>query len=126
MIIIISTLFIVSAFIVLAFAQSFPGLILSAILYGLGSSWPMPALNAVVIRLASPERRGAANATFFTFLDLGVGLGTMVLGFIAEYAGFFTFFIVSSVFCVASLVCYLTLLVRRLDHKQEQVSKPIK
>ena len=51
---------------------------LAAVLYGLGSSWPMPALNAVVIRLAPPERRGAANATFFTFLDLGVGLGTIV------------------------------------------------
>ena len=65
------------SFVVLAYAHSLGGFIISGVLYGLGLGFVEPALNAVMIKLCPPDRRGAGNSTFFTAKDLGGGVGAI-------------------------------------------------
>jgi MFS family permease len=62
--------------------------VVSALLYGAGYSMMHTLVSAHVLDVAHPNRRGAAfGATLFAF-DLGIGLGTYVLGLIIGAYGF--------------------------------------
>lgn len=67
-----------AALIVLSLSSGLPGLITAAILYGIGFGSAQPALQAATLRIAPENRRGAANASFMTAFDLGIGLGAIV------------------------------------------------
>ncbi|MGV2687138.1 MFS transporter, partial [Clostridium perfringens] len=61
-----------------------------------------------------PEnRRGAANASFMTAFDLGIGLGAIILGLVSERIGYTYLFTVTAASVVVSLVIF-TIFVRRL------------
>ncbi|MNE92561.1 major facilitator superfamily transporter [compost metagenome] len=44
-----------------------------------------PALQTWMIQSVDPRQRGMANGMFFNSLDLGVAIGTMILGSVALY-----------------------------------------
>lgn len=55
----------------------------------------------------SPNRRGAANRTFFSANDLGIGLGAMVLGGLANLSGSYALmYRFSTVLIVVFLLIY--------------------
>jgi len=68
----------------LSYADGLTSLILSAILYGLGMGAVGPSLQAWMLQLVSPERRGVASSMFYNSGDLGVAGGAMLLGFVAQ------------------------------------------
>lgn len=57
----------------------------SAIIIGLGNGHMYPAMQNMFINLAPNSQRGTANATILTSWDLGVGLGVILGGILAEY-----------------------------------------
>ncbi|MGG1514905.1 MFS transporter [Paenibacillus oryzisoli] len=71
----------------LSYAHSNASLAGAALCYGIGFGSLQPALQAWTIARAAPYRRGAANGTFFSANDLGIGLGAMFLGGIAHAIG---------------------------------------
>lgn len=71
----------------LSYAHSNVSLAIAALCYGVGFGSIQPALQAWTITRSSPSRRGAANGTFFSANDLGIGLGAMVLGAMANWSG---------------------------------------
>ncbi len=73
---------------ILAHTDSTPVLLTAAIFHGLGIGILFPSLQAWMVGLVPPERRGVANATFYNFLDSGIGCGAAVLGFVAQAAGY--------------------------------------
>lgn len=101
------------ALIVLSLSSGLPGLITAAILYGIGFGSAQPALQAATLRIAPEDRRGAANASFMTAFDLGIGLGAILLGLVSERIGYAYLFTVTAVSVVISLVIF-TIFVRRL------------
>lgn len=101
------------ALIVLSLSSGLPGLITAAILYGVGFGSAQPALQAATLRIAPEDRRGAANASFMTAFDLGIGLGAILLGLVSERIGYAYLFTVTAVSVVVSLVIF-TIFVRRL------------
>ncbi|MGC6587784.1 MFS transporter [Paenibacillus sp. Dod16] len=101
------------ALIVLSLSSGLPGLIIAAILYGIGFGSAQPALQAATLRIAPEDRRGAANASFMTAFDLGIGLGAILLGLVSERIGYAYLFTVTAVSVVVSLVIF-TIFVRRL------------
>lgn len=101
------------ALIVLSQSSGLPGLIIAAILYGIGFGSAQPALQAATLRIAPENRRGAANASFMTAFDLGIGLGAIVLGLVSERIGYAYLFTVTAVSVVVSLVIF-AVFVRRL------------
>ncbi|MBU3105111.1 MFS transporter [Clostridium gasigenes] len=112
-VIIIPALFIlIVALLVLTFTKGIVGLVITAILYGIGFGSAQPALQVAIIRLAKPEKIGVANATFFTAFDLGIGLGSISLGFVSQLMGYQALFIVCAVSALISLV-YFTVFVKK-------------
>lgn len=83
-----------------------PLLLLTAgFVIGLGYGAIQPSLQARVIDLVEPDRRGAATATFFASIDLGIGLGAMVMGVVVSFIGYQNMFYASTAFVV--LACWL-------------------
>lgn len=103
------------ALLLLAKTWTLPMFLLVAVLYGLAFGTVQPILNALVISLSPPERRGAANATFAMAMDLGIGLGAVVLGFIVQKLGFEAMYLSSAVFALLALIMYFALLNRKLS-----------
>jgi len=95
-VIILALMVTIAALIALSLSTGLWGLLGSAALYGIGFGSAHPVLHAATIRLAGAERIGAANATFTTAVDLGIGLGAIVLGWIVQYTSYRGLFMVSA------------------------------
>jgi len=61
---------------------------LSAFLIGLGNGHMWPALQNMTINLADNNERGTANSTILTCWDIGIGIGILAGGSVAEYLGY--------------------------------------
>ena len=64
----------------------------AALIIGLGNGHMFPAFQTMFINLASHEQRGTANSTLLVSWDIGIGLGIMVGGFLAEHWGYYSAF----------------------------------
>lgn len=65
-------------------------LLIAAVCYAIGYGSVQPTLNTLVIASAPSNKRGAANSTFFSALDLGIGSGALIWGLLApiiSYSG---------------------------------------
>lgn len=114
-----SLLLAITSTLLLAFARSEAILLLAAAFYGAGTGLAFPILSAILIRLAPPARRGAANATFFAAMDIAVGTGSIAMGLVSQYWGYTVFFLIATAIFLISLVLYL-LLLGRLEHKSQE------
>jgi len=101
--------------VVLSLANGLAGVIAAAILYGIGFGSAQPALQSANLRLAPPEKRGVASAFYMTAFDLGIGLGSIILGWVSQYAGYEVLFIVCAVSVAVSAFIFLTFVSKRLS-----------
>jgi len=60
----------------------------SALLIGLGNGHMWPAFQNMTINVAGNNQRGTANSTILISWDIGMGLGILLGGIIAEYLGY--------------------------------------
>jgi MFS family permease len=111
------------ALIVLSYATSLFGVLVSAVLYGIGFGSAQPALQAITLRLAPEDRKGAANAFFSTATDLGIGLGAMALGLVSEYMSYHILFMVSALSVLVSFLLFMIYVRRLLKIKQTLPAK---
>ena len=58
------------------------------------------------VRNSSPNRRGAANATFYIALDLGIGGGAIFLGLFSNCWGLASAFLISAFFMISSFALF--------------------
>ena len=70
-----------------ATAGSLAAFLAAALLYGLGFGLFHPAMMALLVDRVSPQGRGAAMGTFTAAFDLGIGIGSIVMGMVLQYAG---------------------------------------
>ena len=80
---------------------------LAAFFIGLSYGVLSPTFQNLFINLAKPEKRGTANSTFFTFYDLGIGLGMVFAGKIAHWVSYHSIFIFGGVICIFTLIFYI-------------------
>lgn len=71
------------------FSQSQQGLSLLAagVIVGLGYGTFLSNAQAIAIKVSPPHRMGLATSTFFSFIDVGVGIGPYLLGFLIPVIG---------------------------------------
>lgn len=100
---------IITAMFLLAWLPNSIVLFIAAFLYGLGFGTVQPALQAWSVQKAAANRKGLANATFFSFFDLGIGLGAITFGQIAYLFGYQSIYIVSAFSVIVSLLLYLVI-----------------
>jgi len=72
----------------LAFAGSLMMVLVAAVFFGIGFGTSYPITNAIIIKRCPPDRRGAANSTLLASMDIGIGLGAFVWGFVVEISSF--------------------------------------
>lgn len=94
------------------------GYYLSALLIGLGNGHMWPAFQNMIIGIAHHNERGTANSTLLTSWDLGVGVGILLGGVIAEYFGYKWAFISVVIVHLIGLIMYFAKTQKSyLEHK---------
>lgn len=111
-----SVFLMIIAMLLLAWLPSNTVLYIAAICYGFGFGSVSPALQAWSMEKAARNRKGMANATFFSFFDLGVGIGAIVFGQIAYMYGYASIYWTAAGSVFLSLLFYLYILTK--EHKQ--------
>ena len=80
-------LFSIAGYLTMALSRSALPFYAAAFMLGLGYGIAFPVCAAMVNHLVTPERRGAANATFWTLFDLGMCTGIVLIGLSQETLG---------------------------------------
>lgn len=102
------------AALLLPFVNSPAGFYGIGVLYGLGHGTVWTTLGSEAVRRAAPERRGAANATFYFAFDAGIGTGAAVWGSAIDALGFPASFRIAGVgFALLALVAIPAFWARR-------------
>ena len=109
----------------LSYANSIPKLIMASLFYGLGYGAVQPSLQAWAVNRSPDNRKGAANGTFLSSMDLAYTVGSILLGSIAGYKGYAVMYRVSSIFVVLLLIIYIGHLVRNSASLEEEVSEEV-
>src|SRR5690625_841258 len=105
------TILIFTAMLLLAWLPNLMMMVIAGALYGLGFGTVQPALQAWAVDKAPGNRKGMANATFFSFFDLGVGVGAMLFGQLAFMFNYSIIYIVAACSVLSALLFYTFLIV---------------
>ncbi|WAA09984.1 MFS transporter [Fervidibacillus albus] len=105
-----------TAMLLLAWLPNSLALFIAAFLYGFGFGTIQPGLQAWAIDQAPKDRKGMANATFFSFFDLGIGIGAMTYGQISHLFGYQSIYYTSAVSVLLSACIYLFYLKKEQNH----------
>lgn len=100
-VIIPGVLLMITGLTILSYATSAATLLISSLFYGLGYGAAHPSLQAWAINRSPDNRKGAANGTFLSSLDLGYAVGAVVLGLIATHTNYAMMYRVSVLFLIA-------------------------
>lgn len=93
--------------IILSYATNALHLIIAAVLFGAGYGTIMPSLQTWAVQKVRKEQTGAANATFFSSFDVGVGISAFVLGIFAKWISLDMIFrVVSISFIIVAILVY--------------------
>jgi MFS family permease len=71
-----------------ALAQTRLQLVLAAAVFGLGFGNQYPAFVGHVLKFVDPARRGAAFGGILAAFDIGIGTGSIAVGWLAQHLGF--------------------------------------
>lgn len=106
------------AMFLLAWLPSTSVMLIAAGIYGLGFGSVQPALQAWAVDQAAENRKGMANATFFSFFDLGVGIGAITFGQLAYAFGYAVIYLAAAGSVILSISLYFYLLFRSKRNRQ--------
>ncbi|WP_260485116.1 MFS transporter [Listeria booriae] len=79
----------------------------SSLFFGLGYGMVQPSLQALAVDRAAPDKKGIANGTFLSGMDVGMALGSFGLSFIAAHYNYVLMYRWSILTLVVFLVIYL-------------------
>lgn len=77
-----------------------------ALLLGIGFGTMFPAYNTLFVNLAPNSQRGTATSTYLTSWDVGIGIGMLTGGYIAEIATFRMAYFFGAALTVVSLLYF--------------------
>jgi predicted MFS family arabinose efflux permease len=98
----------ITAILVLTWLVTPLHLVVGGIFYGIGFGFIQPTILAQCIRRVPSARRGAANATYWTALDIGVASGSIGWGFVANALGYSMMFFLTLIPVVIAMAIYFT------------------
>ncbi len=106
-IIYIGTALIIIAFGLFPFVSGTVSFYLIAVVFGAGYGYLTPAFQTMIINLGRHDQRGTANATYFIFWDLGIGLGIALGGVLIQNRGFNQLFMLCTALTIAGLLFFI-------------------
>ena len=81
-------------------------LLIAGALFGVGFGTFQSSTQAIVVKKVPHHRMGLATSTYFTFYDLGIGVGPFVLGFVIPLLGFRGLYFAMAVLAFICIVIY--------------------
>ncbi|MCM1518674.1 MAG: MFS transporter [Pseudoflavonifractor sp.] len=90
----------------------------SAMFIGLGNGQMYPAFLNMFVRMARHDQRGTANSSILISWDLGMGLGILVGGVVAEYIGFTEAFAVTAAIQILGTLLFVTVTAQFFTKRQ--------
>ena len=90
----------------LSVSESAWSVIASAPVLGLGYGAIAPAFQTLGVEVAPSHRAGAATATYFLSMDIGVGLGSAVLSSVIAHIGFNGMYWLNTMVAVVGFLLY--------------------
>ncbi|MDM5155490.1 MFS transporter [Bacillus sp. DX1.1] len=90
----------------------------SGMLIGLGYGTLIPSFQTIAVSAAPNHRRGSATATYFSFFDSGIGIGSFVLGIIAAQSSYHNMYFIAAIIVAFTLVIYYGLHGRKQKFKK--------
>ena len=72
------------------------------VVLGIGFGTMFPAYNTLFVNLAPNNQRGTATSTYLTSWDVGIGIGMIVGGYIAEHTSFKIAYLFGAVLTIIS------------------------
>lgn len=97
---------------VLSQIHTLTGFMLAAVLIGLGFGSAQPCLQTLAIQRAPKHRIGYATSTFYTCYDIGIAIGSLVVGMMIAKQSFSFAFIICAALTALSLL-YFKFVVQR-------------
>ncbi|MGE5543382.1 MAG: MFS transporter [Bacillota bacterium] len=117
-VLLIGHLAVLAGVIIIAVSHSVHGFMTAGMITGVGFGFCFPTLQALAVRNVPAERRGAATGTYFVGVDLGIGLGTIISGFVAKVTGYQLMYLANLIpLALAAMVYY------QFANKSKGVSK---
>lgn len=93
----------------------------SALFIGLGYGMASPSFQTMIINVSTNDQRGTANSTFFSFYDLGIGIGMVLSGFLATtFSSFGHLFLLSGLLAFIGLI-YFYFVSRKVYQRKKQL-----
>ncbi|WP_436913985.1 MFS transporter [Acinetobacter schindleri] len=97
---------------ILSQIHTLTGFMLAAVLIGLGFGSAQPCLQTLAIQRAPKHRIGYATSTFYTCYDIGIAIGSLVVGMMIAKQSFSFAFIICAALTALSLL-YFKFVVQR-------------
>ncbi|WP_257140956.1 MFS transporter [Bacillus sp. AFS015802] len=101
--------------ILLSVTHSVTLLLMAGTLIGLGYGALLPSFQTMSIQAAPKRRTGHATATFFIFYDLGIAVGSFVLGLVSSHLGFPSLYMICSGVVLVTVAAYKLVTKRKKD-----------
>lgn len=92
---------------------------LSAVFVGIGYGSLFPCLQTLAIQSVDKQRMGHAISTFFTLFDLGLAVGSVVMGLLIAYWGFEAMYVSSAALVIVTILVYRQYVAKRPTHAPE-------
>ncbi len=93
--------------ILLGFSTSMGMVIVSGALFGIAFAIVQPTIQAWALTLVPPEKKATANSMLLIFIDFGLAVGSVGLGFLAKIVGYGMTYSYSAAFMIVVLLVYL-------------------
>ena len=92
----------------LLLSQAYFGFILliAGALIGIGFGTFQSSTQAIAVKQSPHHRMSLATSTYFTFLDLGIGIGPFVLGFTIPLLGYRGLYVAMTILAIVCMAVY--------------------
>ena len=101
--------------IILALLKNYAGFIAAAFILGIGFGISFPVFQAMVNHTVNIQQRGAANSTFFTAVDLGIGSGAVITGILSDYISLINTFLIFALVTVIAIILFYTYALKKYN-----------
>ncbi len=110
---------------VLAAGHSLPVALIGSAVMGSGFAMLFPSLALLVLARTRPEQRGAAMGTFTAFFDIGLAVGSPLVGVVAASTGYGGAFVAGALGALGGLLIAATTHPHGRDHGETDAPDPI-
>ena len=86
-----------------------------ALFLGIGFGTMFPAFNTLFVNLAPNNQRGTATSTYLTSWDVGIGIGLLLGGYIAQIASFEHAYLAGACLTVVSVIYFNRVVAPRFE-----------